>query len=412
MDLKLVSLCGAALAEYISDSTTTVKLKSPSVPFPSLNPGEYFYLSAQSALGDYELMKVTSVVAGVAGQFILTVERGHEGTISSPFNVDDQFNLSISAGFLSSLLSEDTQVADLDQLSVTNLYLKRQSSTQTHYNIVFKDKSTGKLTTLSLPTVDGKDILFDGKKLESDSVLPDQYPVGSIVMYKGTLSKWGSNSKWKICDGDNGAVNLSGKFVIAGLTSEDKSTPTNYQSGTVGGHTHADDYGANPKTVITSGTELLPEHIPPHKHIFNPYSSEGDNTAPWKMGWISTKPEDNPDPTDHKTYGWFGGFNYLFQGALGLPVPPDSRTVIMHGAGNSQQKFKQYFTPVDLVTISYPLDWNAVTTHLPGTGRPGHTHSYTVDWPKHALENKGEHSHRLEIYPDYYEVIYMQKVLP
>ncbi len=87
MPAKFKNNATATIAASISSSDTTIVLSSSSGSlFPVLSAGQYFYATLYTALGVYEIVKVTAR----AGDS-LTVVRGQDGTSASSFTAGDGF---------------------------------------------------------------------------------------------------------------------------------------------------------------------------------------------------------------------------------------------------------------------------------------------------------------------------------
>lgn len=95
-------------------------------------------------------------------------------------------------------------------------------------------------------------------------------PIGGVIMWSGSIASIPDG--WKLCDGNNGTPNLSGKFVVG--------------SGGSGGYGVSDSGGENSVTLSVNT-------IPPHSH--NGYTNtDGDHGHSGNMAFVA----DNDD-NDH-----------------------------------------------------------------------------------------------------------------
>lgn len=109
MSIKLANNAVSVLALAISNSSTTVQLRSgDGARFPALAFGQWYPITVVSTDGDIEIMRVV----GRSGD-TLTVERSQEGTASRSFPSGSPIELRITAGIFEALTASAAEMANL-----------------------------------------------------------------------------------------------------------------------------------------------------------------------------------------------------------------------------------------------------------------------------------------------------------
>ncbi len=104
-------------------------------------------------------------------------------------------------------------------------------------------------------------------------------PIGSIILWAGTANNIPLG--WKICDGTNGTVDLTGAFVLGG-----KPTTANHPK--VGSNTKNTGSTTQGGTVNVNPFTLTLAQIPPHTHSYQ--KADGANKMRGEDGKIATHP--------------------------------------------------------------------------------------------------------------------------
>lgn len=102
MGIKLTNNAASRLAAGIGTSDTSITLTpGDGARFPALSAGEWFPATVIDALGNFEIVKVTSRASDV-----LTVQRGQEQTSIRAFEPGNRIELRVTAGTIDELRAE------------------------------------------------------------------------------------------------------------------------------------------------------------------------------------------------------------------------------------------------------------------------------------------------------------------
>jgi len=261
------------LATGISDIDTTIQVEvGYGVYFPDPGASEYFLVTLENSLGDFEICRCTAR----AGD-LLTVVRAQEGTAAQAWTGGlARVELRNTKGSMETFLQRegDAMSGDLDMqgFEVQNAVLATpdiQGGTTQGTVLKASDGGAGNQMQIpdggGAPTVGGTAVV-----LESTPLLP-LMPTGAIIMWYGALGSVPSG--WQLCDGTNGTPDLRDKFVVGAGgayapddTGGEATTNINLNTGAAGGH----DHGA-----LTGAEVLTASMIPSHSHTIYGNSSVG-----------------------------------------------------------------------------------------------------------------------------------------
>ncbi len=111
------------------------------------------------------------------------------------------------------------------------------------------------------------------KEMVEDAVINEKLPIGSIIMFNGSLSTL--TGKWKLCDGVNGRPNLINKFIMGTATQSEINASGGTLASTMPSHTHS----ANHDHTASSNTTGS------HSHTYNQTQSKAGADYPFGDGW-------------------------------------------------------------------------------------------------------------------------------
>ena len=217
---------------------------------------------------------------------------------------------------------------------------------------------------------EGRDIWWhdENKKVNSDKI----HPIESFVMYSGSFSDIPKD--WVLCDGNNGTINLSNRFIL-GSTQESEifesggspDTPliTHTHSGTItesGDHNHTG-------TVTSAGS---------HGHGYSISGSGSHSHYSYPSDW---------DAGDH-CGGWYFWCVSSMQSGSGVPIIDDDVAHTVSGGAHTHS-----------VTVNAAGDH----THTLSVDTQGdHNHTCTLDNTGESPTNKNN--------PPYYKLAFIQRI--
>lgn len=275
------------LATGISDLDVTVQVEvGYGVYFPSPGASEYFLITLENSLGDFEICRCTARSGD-----LLTVVRAQEGTAAQAWTGGlARVELRNTKGSMETFLQREGDAMsgnlDMQGFEIQNVVLPTPDiQGGTTQGTVLQASDAGVANQINIPAGGGTPTVGGQPMVLQNTPLLPLMPTGAIILWYGALG--GVPSGWQLCDGTNGTPDLRDKFVVGAggayapdATGGEATTNISLNTGAAGGH----DHGA-----LTGAESLTASMIPSHTHTLYGNSSSGSFGNTQGLGNVGSK---------------------------------------------------------------------------------------------------------------------------